>query len=165
MDLDNSMQDYKNAMSRVPTSVGVVWTLNANNQIVGCTISSFMSVSIDRNEQVVAFILKTSSRTAAILETQDDFQVSILNEDQVLLARTFASDDRFVENNLEIFSQDNWRHDCVCEFKIKARQKFVIGGSQLLIADVLSYFYNPTKKPLVYSARSFSKILRSPVLN
>jgi flavin reductase (DIM6/NTAB) family NADH-FMN oxidoreductase RutF len=145
-------------MSLIPTSVGIVWSHTLSGEITGCTISSFISVSIEESRQVVAFVLNKESRTALNLNSSNEYTVSILNQDQAHIARIFASKITVEQKNVELAEVKSWPNENLCNFILRTIEGFEIGSSKMFFAEVISFNYNSKISPLVYSARVFTKI-------
>ena len=87
-------QHLRRVLRRVPTSLAVVTTMDGVAP-VGCTIGSFVSVSLD--PPLAAYFAMRSSSTLAAVRRHRAFSVNVLAEDQADLAAVFAggSADRF----------------------------------------------------------------------
>ncbi len=146
---------FKDAMSLVPTSVAIAWTKNNQGEISGCTISSFISVSVEKENEAIAFVLRNDSRTATTISELEKFKISILSEDQVELANIFSRGLPIAELNSVIGTNPTWIYHSTCEFTLKLQQKVLLTNSTIFIADVLSFIARPNLQPLIYSAREY----------
>lgn len=77
------------AAAHFPTGVAIVTTMDANADPVGCTVSSFLSVSLD--PAIVAVSLRTGSQTASHIAAHGHFGINVLAARQHALAHLFAS--------------------------------------------------------------------------
>ncbi|MCQ9178879.1 flavin reductase family protein [Streptomyces sp. IBSBF 2953] len=87
-----SAEDYRHAISRLPTGVTVITTVGP----VGCTANAVMSLSVDPPSVLLS--LTTSSRTLAHIRAEGRFAVNVLSwADRRLVAQfaTGAPADRF----------------------------------------------------------------------
>lgn len=78
----------RQVLGHVPTSVAVVCTLDAEGVPVGCTIGSFVSVSLEPT--LVAFFCMDSSATLQVAKAAGSFAINILSEDQDRVCDLFA---------------------------------------------------------------------------
>ena len=147
--------DFKEAMSLIPTCVGVVWINQNQTHKLGCTISSFVSVSVANDNEIVAFVLRSDSRTAQIIKETNELNVSILSENQFEIAGIFAAGLTIKQLNksLEVFPE--WNKSSICEFSLKIEKEIEISQSTIFIAKVESFLYRQDIKPLVYSSRKY----------
>ena len=79
---------FKDAMSQVPTNVGVVGSCEAES-IRACTISSL--VSIDVIDPTIIFVLKSESATLANIKSTKDFSINILSGEQAHLSQIYSN--------------------------------------------------------------------------
>lgn len=92
------------AASHFPTGVAIVSSLDNNNEPVGCTISSFLSASLE--PPIVAVSLGQTTSTVSHLIAAGKFGISVLSSSQGGIAAVFA--DREVDH-YERFAGVRWR--------------------------------------------------------
>ena len=148
-------KEFKDAMSLVPTSVGIVWSRLNNHEIVGCTISSFISVSILTEQEAVGFVLKRESRTANTLRQQQRYTVSILSENQSRIAEIFASGMSVADLHSSLTKEASWDKLVVCEFNLSISNIIEVGPALMFISHVDSINVHRDQRPLIYSSRKF----------
>jgi flavin reductase (DIM6/NTAB) family NADH-FMN oxidoreductase RutF len=148
-------KEFKDAMSLVPTSVGIVWSRLNDHEIVGCTISSFISVSILTEQEAVGFVLRRESRTANTLRQQQEYTVSILSENQSRIAEIFASGMGTADLYSSLAKEASWDKLVVCEFHLSNSDIIDVGPALLFISHVNSMNVYSDKRPLIYSSRQF----------
>jgi flavin reductase (DIM6/NTAB) family NADH-FMN oxidoreductase RutF len=146
---------FKEAMSLIPTSVAIAWLANEKKQFFGCTISSFISVSIIQESEQVAFLLRTNSRTGERIRNSKNFKISILSKDQIEIAKIFSRGLGITELNLATEEYPLWFEESVCEFSLTMEQEVVLSNSTIFIANVTSFLSRPNLQPLVYIAREY----------
>lgn len=146
---------FKEAMSLIPTSVAIVWLADERNQFFGCTISSFISVSVVQESEEVAFILRSNSRTGERIRNSKKFKVSILSRDQVEIAKLFSRGLSISEVNSSTELHPLWFEESICEFSLTIKQEISLSSSTMFIASVMSFLSRPNLQPLVYSAREY----------
>lgn len=149
---------FKDVMSSIPTSVGIILVSADDSQIVGCTISSFFSISVNQKEESVGFVLRNNSRTGAALEERNTFRISILGQEQAQIANIFASGKSPEDLKKALKDADEWEANAVCHFELKYIKKYLEKWSSLYISNLISFQINSTVKPLIYSDRKFSSI-------
>ena len=147
--------EFKEAMSLIPTSVAIAWLTNDQHEILGCTISSFISVSVEHENEMIAFVLRSDSRTGLSIGKSRTFNISILSRNQSEIASIFARGLSIEELNSSMKTHPTWNKDSVCEFSLRLQQEIVLRNSRIFIADVTSFCSRPTLDPLVYSARKY----------
>lgn len=147
--------NFKDAMSLVPTSVAIVWSTDEQNQVFGCTISSFISVSVIQDCEEVAFILRTNSKTGERIRNSKNFNISILNRNQQSIAKIFSQGLLSADLNLAIKANSMWFEESVCEFSLAMKQEIALENSTIFVASVKSFSSRPILQPLVYSARKY----------
>ena len=150
--------EFKEAMSLIPTSVGVVWLNSNDNQKIGCTISSFISVSVTTDSEVIAFVLKGESRTAKILIEAGTFQIAILSQQQLEIAKIFSRSFPVDQLNDALLGYPSWVENSICWFKLSVRKTIPVNDTVMFMADVNGYRYNIDAEPLVYSSRKYSRV-------
>ena len=80
-------QHLRRVLRRVPTSLAVVTTMDGASP-AGCTIGSFVSVSLD--PPLAAYFAMRSSSTLAAVRRRQAFSVNVLADDQADLAAVFS---------------------------------------------------------------------------
>lgn len=83
--LSVSAEDYRHAISRLPTGVTVVTTIGP----VGCTANAVMSLSVDPPSVLLS--LATASRTLARIRSEGRFAVNVLSWTDRRLVAQFAT--------------------------------------------------------------------------
>jgi len=146
---------FKDAMSLVPTSVAIVWLKDEQNRFFGCTISSFISVSVIQDREEVAFVLRPNSKTGERIRNSKNFHISILNRKQERIAKFFSQGLLNADLNLAIKADSMWFEESVCEFSLAMKQEIVLENSTIFVADVKSFSSRPNLQPLIYSAREY----------
>lgn len=83
-----SPEDFRDAMSRLPTAVSVITTRGADGP-VGCTANAVMSLSVNPPSMLLS--LTTGSRTLAHILSEGRFAVNVLSCADHELTRQFAT--------------------------------------------------------------------------
>lgn len=141
-------------MSCIPNSVSIV-AAYVEGLVVGCTISSLVSVDVESPK--VLFVLKNDSSTLRALSSANIFSISVLAENQRSIALDFSSASK--ETSLDSWSvgdDGSLRLDnSLVSFSCKVVDLHVKGSTSIVIASVVSQRFSTTLKPLIYSFRAF----------
>ena len=167
----NRLNDFKDAMSQIPSSVSVVGAF-ANNfhpEIVAATISSLVSVSVNPESEEVLFALKNSSFLGNHLLNSSLCSISVLNNMQHEVAHLFGSRTSALESqvgSVEKFWNRSGDFPYIDEafvvFSCKIRESIKRDHSTIYFAEVIQFFSDNRHKPLVYFDRRFNSICEPP---
>jgi len=146
---------FKDVMSTIPSCVGIVWVKVNETQTLGCTISSFISISVALGDEKVCFILKNNSRTGELIESSKTFNISILGEKQSEIAKLFAAGISPNEIDLFLKKQTDWESHTICNLVLEYNKKYVENFSTIYIANVISSKPIAGIDPLIYRNRKF----------
>lgn len=88
-------REFRNALGKFATGITVVTAKDSNGGLIGVTINSFASVSLE--PPMVLFSLKNESPLCDIFATTEHFNIGILSSEQQDLSNLFAgpSDNKF----------------------------------------------------------------------
>ncbi|WP_417782399.1 flavin reductase family protein [Terasakiella pusilla] len=88
-------REFRNALGKFATGITVVTAKDTNGGLIGVTINSFASVSLE--PPMVLFSLKNESPLCDIFATTDNFNIGILSSEQQDLSNLFAgpTDNKF----------------------------------------------------------------------
>ena len=152
-------QTYKDIMSRHPSGVTVVTTVDDRGVASGLTVSAFCTVSLDPPSLLV--VIDKKSQSLPILLAGKGFTVSLLAKDTQDLALHFASkdEDKFgklpagsvadLETGPALVADANAYLECITIQKIESGDHWIlVGGVER--GKILS-----GEDPLVYSHRRF----------
>jgi 4-hydroxyphenylacetate 3-hydroxylase, reductase component len=92
-------QAFRNCLGQFATGVTVV-TANIGGELVGLTVNSFASVSL--NPPLILWSIGESSTSYAKFSATSSFAINVLAEDQILLSRHFG------KSGVEKFSTVSW---------------------------------------------------------
>ena len=154
------IQNFKDLMSRWPTGVSVITTIDETGKKYGFTANSFTSVSLD--PMLVSFCLMKTSTTLAKLEKSKKFAISILNSDQEHLARHFATplQDKFqnIAHKLSPKTGCPYLEDIVGYIECETRFQYPGGDHDIFVGEVIETFLDSQTKPLLHFNRKFSGV-------
>jgi flavin reductase (DIM6/NTAB) family NADH-FMN oxidoreductase RutF/predicted transcriptional regulator len=151
------MRDFRGALGHFPTGVTVITALDEKGQPIGCTASSFNSVSMD--PALVLWSVDKSAFSAAIFEKTEYFAVNILSENQVAISNRFAGrgEDKFKDvsytsglGGAPLFE------DCGAQFECKTWNVYEGGDHLIIVGEVEKYTHDDSLTPLVFSKGSYA---------
>jgi flavin reductase (DIM6/NTAB) family NADH-FMN oxidoreductase RutF len=148
-------------MRNLASGVTIVTALDAGDQPVGATVSSFASLSLD--PPLVLVCLTNTSRTLQAIRHRKSFAVHLLETSQAELAQRFAQDqgDKFEAGMHEVGAFDvplltSCRAHLVCS--LYAEQDG--GDHRVFLGLVEEAAYPDDFRPLVYYNRAFWELER-----
>jgi hypothetical protein len=155
--------NFRDVMAGIPSCVGVV-SIKRDEHLFGCTISSFISLSVDQGAEKVLFVLKSDSQTGLRLKDGHNFTVSILNANQSEIARVAGSGlppdeltQFLIENSESSSSGLSIIRDCIIGFELLLEQSISVENAELFICKVLGVHLTQSdySAPMVYLKRRF----------
>jgi flavin reductase (DIM6/NTAB) family NADH-FMN oxidoreductase RutF len=162
---------FKDLMAQIPSCVGVI-VFESVTGIGACTISSFVSISVENGLEQVIFTLKRASTTGGKIKEIEKFSISILKSDQKDIAKLAGRNlppkdvEAQVLNNCERNS-DNILviKESFITFVLKFQEAFSVGNSEIYVCQVLSgeQISNVKNLPMVYFERKFNTVQRTVV--
>ena len=152
------------AASHFPTGVAIVSTVDDQYQPVGCTISSFLSVSLE--PPIVAVSLGTSTSTVRHLVAAGKFGITVLSATQGGIAAVFA--DREVDH-YERFAGVRWRpgsngmpllDNGLSSLECEVHDVIPTGDHYLILGHVRALFASGWGSPLVHHQGTLGSLKR-----
>ena len=158
--MNHTAQDFKDLMSRWPTGVSVITTIDELGEKYGFTANSFVSVSLD--PMLVSFCLNRNSRLLEKLSASKKFTISILSSSQEAIARHFATPmlDKFQDIVHGISPQTACPHieGALGWMECEVRFQYPGGDHDIFVGEVIGISMDNTKSPLLYYNRKFSSV-------
>jgi len=151
------IRDFRGALGHFPTGVTVITALDKDGQPIGCTASSFNSVSID--PALVLWSVDKSAFSAAIFEKSEYFAVNILSESQVDISNRFAGrgEDKFKDISYKSGLGGAPLFDgCGAQFECKTWNVYEGGDHLIIVGEVQKYTHDDSLTPLVFSKGSYA---------
>lgn len=151
------IRDFRGALGQFPTGVTVITALDASGEPIGCTASSFNSVSID--PALVLWSVDKSAFSAEIFRKAEYFAVNVLSENQVAISNKFAGrgEDKFKDvtygaglGGAPLFE------GCGAQFECKTWNVYEGGDHLIIVGEVQKYTHNDSLTPLVFSGGSYA---------
>jgi flavin reductase (NADH) len=163
----NQLDIFRDAMSKIPTSVSVVSSFSFDLQapIVAATISSLVSISVNPGGEEVLFALKNESFLGSHLLRSSLCSISVLNDEQHEIAHHFGSSNS-ARQSPEDLGEKYWNRsrsfpyidEAFVVFSCEVREVVKRTHSTVYFARVFQFFTDDKKKPLVYFDRKFNAI-------
>ncbi|MDH6147556.1 MULTISPECIES: flavin reductase family protein [Paraburkholderia] len=158
--------EFRDAMSRMASTVCVLTARNGDDD-VGITVTSVQAVS-DSPALLLACV-NTRSRLIAAMETSGLLGVSVLDADDVPIARSFARPGRGTDE----FDPAEWRRSAsgimvmrhaitIFECSVEKASRF---GTHLVVVGMVRSCVNGTGSPLMYCNREFSALTSATPLS
>lgn len=158
--------EFKDFMACVPTCVAVVTTL-VYDEIRGCTISSLTSFDIENPG--VMIVLKSHSKTLAAIRKSGNFVASILNQNQVTIAKQFSSreKDSLVEK-IELFDfkylpSMPFLKSCQGAVFCELEKIVELDNASLVFGRVITLLNSGDNSPLLYFKRGYFALGNSSI--
>lgn len=150
------VSSFKDAMAQVPTSVFVVG-VHAKGLVVGCTISSVVSVDIER--QVISFVLQKSSSTLIAIKTKKEFGISLLRNQQSEVSRYFSNQEKSLDQGNFVWDLETQSVPMIPNnagsFHCSLVKAYELGNTTMVLAKVQNFKVTNEGSPLVYWNRAY----------
>ena len=148
-------------MSTLPTAVFVLG-IRSDSRFFGCTISSVVSLDIEKNQKVL-FTLSDKSRFGDLIDYEKPISVNLLNANQVPEAIHFSK----FSNNLVLDTSFTWRTEqnaiflegCETFLNCKLSRKIYTESNAIFILNVISLKLSEKQRPLIYLNRAFNPVI------
>ena len=164
MDTSFSSRDFRNALGCFATGIAVMTTCDPDGRLVGITVNSFASVSLD--PPLVSFCLDRNALSLDSFLGSPHFGVNVLSEEQEPLSAAFArssAGDKFVGVPYEIGATgcpllpDSLSHlECVRE------AAHLAGDHLIVIGRVVRLAQRAEGRPLLYFRGRYAKLGEVP---
>ncbi|MEM7777328.1 MAG: flavin reductase family protein [Pseudomonadota bacterium] len=152
---------FRTCLGQFPTGVCVV-TTDVESQLVGMTISSFNSVSLD--PPLILFSITRSSRSLPLWQRASAYAVNVLSENQQNLSNRFSRQ-----------SPDKWEGitfsrgfagapvlpGTAAALECSTYAQHDAGDHVLFIARVERFIAQPSRSPLVFCKGSYGTLKKS----
>jgi flavin reductase (DIM6/NTAB) family NADH-FMN oxidoreductase RutF len=148
---------YRDCMSLLATGVTVITTMTADGP-VGMTASAVCSLSLE--PPLLLVCVRTSLPTHNALQASGHFGVSVLDQDQIDIARRFATPgaDRFTGLDLRAELPVPVLRPAIAYFSCAVAERFPGGDHSIFTGRVLACGHQPGRRPLLYFGRRFGAL-------
>ncbi|MFA3789942.1 flavin reductase [Aliiglaciecola sp. SL4] len=150
-------RDFRTALGQFPTGVTVITTVDDNGAPIGCTASSFNSVSID--PALVLWSIDKGAFSKSIFANAEYFAINVLSENQVETSNKFAGrgEDKFKDVSFtEGLGGAPLLEGCGAQFECKTWNVYEGGDHLIIVGEVLKYNHDDSLTPLAFSRGSYA---------
>ncbi|MEP4892550.1 MAG: flavin reductase [Aliiglaciecola sp.] len=150
-------RDFRTALGQFPTGVTVITTVDENGSPIGCTASSFNSVSID--PALVLWSIDKGAFSKSIFANAEYFAINVLSENQVETSNKFAGrgEDKFKDVSFsEGLGGAPLLEGCGAQFECKTWNVYEGGDHLIIVGEVLKYNHDDSLTPLAFSRGSYA---------
>lgn len=155
---DDSSRRFRTALGMFATGITVVTTRTPAGELVGLTVNSFNSVSLD--PPLIVWSLSNHLPLRPVFEACEYYAINVLAEDQADLSRRFASrdPDRFAG-----LDHDRSAHGlpllrgCCARFECRNSIRHDGGDHRVFIGEVL-HFDREERRPLIYFGGAYRQL-------
>ena len=142
---------FRAALGTFATGVTVITTRGAQGELIGNTVSSFNSVSLD--PPLILWSLSRSAYSFKSYLSTDHFAVNVLREGQDELSTRFA---RSLGDKWQDIAYETWDTGCpiipdaLAVFECKTAYTYQGGDHVIFVGEVLKFDFDPQGKPLLF---------------
>ena len=145
---------YKKVLSKYATGITVITKKSKNSLITGITVNSFVSISLKP-----AYISWSLDKTASSYKKFNNlkfFNIHILSTKQTNVSNYFSSKNETKKNS--VIMKNLLKYN-LAELNCKTIKKINIGDHLFFVAKVLNFKLKNEKKPLIYFASKYKKLV------
>ena len=145
---------YKKVLSKYATGITVITKKDKNILITGITVNSFVSISL--KPAYISWSLDKTTSSYKKFYNLKFFNIYILSEKQTNVSNYFSSRNEIQRNSTIV---KNLLKNNLGELNCKTVKKINIGDHLFFVAKVLKFKLKKEKKPLIYFASKYKKLL------
>ena len=152
---DDAPRQYRNALGMFATGIAVVTLRTPEGELLGLTVNSFNSVSLD--PPLIVWSLASSFPALALFENCEYYAINVLAADQVELSTRFATrkGDRFAGLELEQgVAGVPLLKGCCARFECRNTVRHQGGDHLVFISEVVG-FDREDRPPLIYQGGAY----------
>jgi 4-hydroxyphenylacetate 3-hydroxylase, reductase component len=142
---------FRSALSAFATGVTVITTVDGDGELIGNTVNSFNSVSLD--PPLVLWSLARTALSFAAYQKSRHFAVNILREGQDGISHRFAKSS---SHKWQGVVHEIWDTGCpvlpdaLAIFECRKTHVYDGGDHAIFVGEVLRFEHDPHGKPLVF---------------
>ncbi len=143
--------DFREALGCFATGVTVITAVGPRGELVGITVNSFNSVSLD--PPLILFSLNRRAYSLSALLSTRAFAVNILRAGQEEISDRFA---RALDDKFSGIEHELWDSGCpiltdaLASFECKTRHTYHGGDHVIFVGEVLRLRHDPQGQPLLF---------------
>lgn len=152
-------RDFRSALGQFATGITVVTTCAPDGELLGVTVNSFNSVSLE--PPLILFSLERRAMSLPAFETAGSFAINVLSEAQIALSQNFA---RTQGDKWAGISFHRWATGspilagCLAAFECRTHAIHDGGDHRIFIGEVLRFEAKPEGDPLIYFRGSYTAL-------
>ena len=164
--MEPTLSEFKDIFAEVPRHVAVLG-LCKENTIYGITISSLQTVSIDENQQILSFTLRSDSFFASKLKQECPFTFNILSCDQIDIGKYYSNPKRLDNEELESEVWDKSSKDIVFlrNSYLSASASLInsidVGTSAVFFFSIRKILNSTSAQVLLYGKRTYGTFTKN----
>jgi flavin reductase (DIM6/NTAB) family NADH-FMN oxidoreductase RutF len=159
-----SSRDFRNALGCFATGITIMTTCDPDGRLVGLTVNSFASVSLD--PPLISFCLDRNANSLGSFLAATHFGVNVLAEDQEPLSAVFARSsggDKFVGIPFEVGSTGcPLLPDCLSHLECTREAVHSAGDHLIVLGRVVRLAQGREGKPLLYFRGRYARLGEVP---
>lgn len=157
-------RDFRNALGNFATGIAIMTTRGSDGRLVGITVNSFSSVSLD--PPLVSFCLDRNALSLQSFLTGTHFGVNVLSEGQEALSAAFARSsvaDKFDGLSFAVGTNGcPLLPDCLSHLECVREALHDAGDHLIVIGRVVGLAHHGEGKPLLYFRGRYAKLGEAP---
>lgn len=152
-------RDFRTALGHFATGITVVTACAPDGELLGVTVNSFNSVSLD--PPLILFSLERRAFSLPALEAAGTFAVNVLDESQIALSQNFA---RTQGDKWQGIAFDRWEtgspilRGCLAAFDCRTHAIHDGGDHRIFLGEVLRFEAQAEGAPLIYYRGSYTTL-------
>ncbi|MHA1152453.1 MAG: flavin reductase family protein [Alphaproteobacteria bacterium] len=155
--------DFREALGCFATGVTVITAVGPRGELIGITVNSFNSVSLD--PPLILFSLNRRAYSLRALLSTQAFAVNILRAGQEQISERFA---RTREDKWSGIDYELWDSGCpiltaaLASFECKTRHTYHGGDHVIFVGEVLRLRHDPEGQPLLFHGGKYGGVTENP---
>jgi hypothetical protein len=164
--MELTLSEFKDFFAEVPRHVTVLGLCN-EDKIYGVTSSSLQTVSIDENQQILRFSLRSDSFFASKLKQDCPFTFNILSRDQINLSEYYSNPKRLDNEEIksEVWSRPSedvvFLHNSYLSASVSLISSIDVGNSSVFFFSIRRILNSTSNQILLYGKRTYGTFLRN----
>jgi flavin reductase (DIM6/NTAB) family NADH-FMN oxidoreductase RutF len=161
-----TLSEFKDFFAEVPRHVAVLGLCH-EDKIYGVTISSLQTVSIEQNQQILSFTLRSGSFFASKLKQGLPFTFNILSRDQIDLSEYYSNPKRLDNEEIksEVWSTPSenfvFLHNSYLSASVSLISSIDVGNSSVFFFSIRRILNSTSNQVLLYGKRTYGTFLRN----
>ncbi len=155
--------DFREALGCFATGVTVVTAVGPRGELIGITVNSFNSVSLD--PPLILFSLNRRAYSLRAFLSTQAFAVNILRAGQEQVSKRFA---RTREDKWSGIEHELWDSGCpiltdaLASFECETRHTYHGGDHVIFVGEVLRLRHDPAGQPLLFHGGQYRGVTETP---